>query len=102
MSRDDEQVIEVKGLGLEGRMRGRRLINTQSLLLAAICALTALGYQHHASSEESHKEQGKEIAKIHESMSENTYVLSLSQAEREKLNIAMPESLRRKIRNRDP
>lgn len=97
----EDQTIEVKGLGLEGRLRGKRLVNANSLLLTAVCALAALGYQHHASSEEQHKKQGEELRQIHEAMAENTYVLSLSQADREKLNIAMPDSLRRKVRSRE-
>ena len=36
--------------------------------------------------------------RILESISEQTYVLSLSQPERERLNLTMPESLRKKIR----
>lgn len=89
----DEEVIEVKGFGIEGRARGRRL-STPALLLAGFCSLAAFGYQHD-------KQQSERLNQIHESMVENTYVLSLSQARREELNIAMPESLRRKIRPRE-
>lgn len=48
-------------------------------------------YEHHNGSREM-------LQRILEATSENTYVLSLSQVERERLNIAMPESLRRKVR----
>jgi hypothetical protein len=38
---------------------------------------------------------------VRDAMAEMTYVLSLPQEQREHLNLAMPESLRRKTRSRD-
>jgi hypothetical protein len=60
-------------------------------VLLFICVVGYFGYEHHKASEEAFK-------KIYEATVENTYVLSLPQAEREKLNISIPDSLRRKMR----
>lgn len=63
---------------------------TVAVLLIAVM-LAFLGYRHHVSSEE-------QMSRLFEAIAENTYLLSLSPTEREKLNIVMPESLRRKLR----
>jgi hypothetical protein len=69
----------------------KRLLGENTLLLLLIVAVGYFGYKHHESSEEWQR-------KIYEATIENTYVLSLPQAEREKLNISVPDSLRRKMR----
>lgn len=61
------------------------LVNNNGLLMLILAMQVAQAwflYQHHLTGEEA--------------LRENTYVLSLSQPEREKLNLAMPDSLRKK------
>lgn len=94
-SKAAEESLEVSGpAGLKLRAAGRRLSAQIYIALAAGIALF-LGYEHHNGSREM-------LQRILEATTENTYVLSLSQAERERLNIAMPESLRRKVHRRRP
>jgi hypothetical protein len=80
------ETLEVEGYGLTGKAKGQ-----STLVILCFFALVGLGYMHHISEETI-------LSKVLEAMTENTYVLSLSQAEREKLNIAMPDSLRKKLR----
>ena len=90
-----DDTVELKGpAGLSAKIPARRLLGENSLLLIFCCVLAYFGYVHHTSNEEA-------LKRVYEATVENTYVLSLSQADREALKIAMPESLRRKIR-RDP
>ena len=81
--------LELEGYGIKGRARG-----TDVLVVLLFFALVALGYLHH------YQEEAL-LTKLLEAMTENTYVLSLPQAERERLNIVMPDSLRRKLRTRE-
>lgn len=62
------------------------------LLVILFFALVGLGYLHHVQEEAM-------LAKILEVMTEQNYILSLSQERREKLEIAMPDSLRKKLRH---
>ena len=78
--------LEVEGYGLKGRARG-----TDVLVVLLFFALVGLGYLHHLQEEAL-------LNRVLEAMTENTYVLSLPQADRERLQIQMPDSLRRKIR----
>lgn len=78
--------LEVEGYGIKGRARG-----TDVLVVLLFFALCGLGYMHHIQEEAL-------LNRLLEAMTENTYVLSLPQSEREKLNIAMPDSLRKKLR----
>jgi len=90
-----DDTVELKGpAGLSAKIPARRLLGENSLILIFCCVLAYFGYVHHTSNEEA-------LKRVYEATVENTYVLSLSQADREALKIAMPESLRRKIR-RDP
>jgi hypothetical protein len=91
---EGQESIELKGAGLEAKLTGRRLLGENTLLFILGCALAYSFYTHHTSNEEA-------LKRVYEATVENTYVLSLSQAEREALKIAMPESLRKKIR-REP
>ncbi len=74
-------------------MKGAGVLSKNGLTVALICLLIFGIYKHHTDNEAA-------LTRIYEAMAENTYVLSLPQAEREKLNIAIPESLRRKMRHR--
>ena len=90
-----DDTVELKGpAGLSAKIPARRLLGENSLILIFCCVLAYFGYVHHTSNEEA-------LKRIYEATVANTYVLSLSQAEREKLQIVMPESLRKQIR-RDP
>lgn len=84
--------IELRGpAGLQAKLTGRKLLGENTLILVFICVIAYLGYVHHIANEEG-------LRRVYEALVENTYVLSLSQSERERLNVAMPESLRRKLK----
>jgi hypothetical protein len=53
---------------------------------------------HDARSEASSNQRSHEHMQLEERLNEVVYVLTLSQQERERLNLAVPESLRRKQR----
>ncbi len=87
--------IELSGPGgVKAKFTGKRLLGENTLFLLLIFALLYFGYVHHTSNEES-------LRKVYEALVENTYVISRPQDERERMNITMPESLRRKIRARE-
>lgn len=97
MNRDDsgsaeEQVLEVEGMGglFKGRISGKAILSAENMILLILimqCAQVWFMYQHLAESSDSQREAA--------------YILSLSQSDREKLNIAMPPSLRAKMRRGD-
>lgn len=83
----DTQVLEVGGMGIKARLSGRRVMSADNMLLLILvmqCAQAWFMYQHFTDSAEAQRE--------------SIYILSLSPAEREKLNMAMPASLRAKLR----
>lgn len=82
------------GLKFRGKHLPERLLGDRAITLLLICAVAWFMWWHHSTTEDL-------MRKNLEATTENTYVLSLSQAEREKLNIAMPESLRRKLKSRE-
>jgi len=92
----EDESIAVGGLGFKAEAHGPKLLTGgmggNLVLFSMIVGIALLGYKHHLDSE-------LQLTKIFEAMAENTYVLSLTPQEREKLNIAMPESLRKKLRN---
>lgn len=81
--------IEVRGLG-----------TILSLALVAICLTAYMVYQLNEKVTMANALSVAEHVKIEEVMAEQTYVLTLSAEKREQLNLAMPPSLRRKIRER--
>jgi hypothetical protein len=91
-----DETIEVEGPG--GSKVRASGFTTAALLIA--CLLAYAGYLHHTANEAQLARIEVQLTRVFEAMSEQTFVLSLSQAEREKLNITMPESLRKKIRER--
>ena len=84
-----EESIEVEGYGLRASVKSKDI-----LIFILFTALVGLGYLHHIHEENT-------LSRLFEAMAENTYLLSLPQAEREKLNLRMPDSLRRKIREHE-
>jgi hypothetical protein len=90
-----QDVIEAKlsGVKLSGDRLPERLLNDRIILVLLLCAIAWFMQYHHGSTQEL-------LQKNLEATAENTYVLSLSQPERESLRIIMPESLKRKIRER--
>jgi len=91
-SRSGEQLLELEGFGLKGKLRGRRIFSENASIVFLFAMFAAFMYYHHTITVEL-------LAKNLEATVENTYVLSLSPEEREKLRINMPESLKRKIRH---
>jgi len=77
-----------------GKNLPERLLGDRAVTLIIICAVAWFMWWHHTTTEDL-------LKKNLEATTENTYVLSLSQAEREGLRITMPDSLKRKMRNRE-
>jgi hypothetical protein len=69
-----------------------------TIIVLLIGVIVALGYLHHQSADQHLQDMAAQHQKIDDKFNEMIYVLSLTQPDREKLNIAMPESLRAKIR----
>jgi hypothetical protein len=87
----EEEGIQVELPGFKGKAMGKQFLNGKSSVVLVLGLLLYLGYLHHTTTNEGQQ-------KTLEALDSLTYVLSLPQSEREKLSIAMPESLRRKIR----
>lgn len=87
----EADAIEVETpIGLKVKAQGDRVARV--LAAAAIAApLLFLAYKHHENGDQ-------KLDALGEKMSEVVYVLSLTQADRERLNLSMPDSLRRKAR----
>lgn len=83
------------GFRLEGR--GRAVV---SVVLSALIIAVLLGgmYVHDVRSGTADVQRAAEHMQIVERLNEVVYVLTLSQEQREHLNLAVPESLRRKQR----
>lgn len=87
---EEDEAIELGGFGVKGKITGRRIVTENGLVLVLFCALGWLLYNDHTANESQHQ-------RLLDAIQENTYVLSLSQLDRERLRIDMPESLRRKL-----
>lgn len=83
------------GFRLEGG--GRAVVGV--VLSALVVGAIGVGlYVHDARSEAASYQRSHEHMQLEERLNEVVYVLTLSQQERERLNLAVPESLRRKQR----
>jgi hypothetical protein len=87
------------GFRLEGK--GRAVVGVL-LALAVVAILMAGGYAHDKKNEEASTQRQKEHTAMEERLNEVVYVLTLSQQERERLNLSIPDSLRRKQIERTP
>jgi hypothetical protein len=66
----------------------------QALLIVTCCAgLLTFGWFHHS-------EMKAESARLESSISEMVYVMTLTDEERAKLHLSMPESLRQRVHGR--
>lgn len=97
---DPADELELKGpLGSGAKMTGRnlpeRLLGDRTVILILVCAVAWFMWYHHT-------ESADLLRKNTEAIVENTFVASLSQEKKEALNLAMPESLRRKLRRIEP
>lgn len=98
MATDNEETIEVEGMGFKGKASGRRLLSENTLWLVLLIAIAALAWKHHSESESQMARLEALVLRQNELMVEWSYIISRSQAERERLDLQMPESLRRKLR----
>lgn len=92
--------VKIGWMGFRIEGKGRAVVG---VVLAAI-VVGALGvglYVHDARSEASSKERSREHVQLEDRLNEVVYVLTLSQEQRERLNLAIPDSLRRKQLQRD-
>ncbi len=98
----DEPKDDDKGLTVIGPGGWKATVQGQSTIIVLLVGcLVGLGYLHHQSQDQRASEAVAQHQKIDDKFNEIIYVLSLSQPDREKLNISMPESLRGKTRRRN-
>lgn len=71
-----------------------------TILVLLVGVVIALGYLHHQSQEQRLADSSAQHTKIEDKFNEMIYVLSLPQADRERLNLSMPDSLRAKTHRR--
>ncbi len=98
MSDDDKSAdgLTLKGPGGWGiTARG-----AQTILALLAIVLIFLGYLHHQDAHVSFVDAQAQHQRIEDKFNEMIYVLALPQADREKLNLSMPDSLRAKTRHR--
>lgn len=81
---EKDDVATWEGFGQKARIPTKALTGANILVVGMFAVILVMQYR------------------IMESISEQTYVLSLSQAERERLNLTMPDSLRKKLKAREP
>jgi len=94
-----EDTVRLRAGGVEAEFRGRHLPNLIRFLIFLLLALLfALVYQGIQSSQNEHAGLKAAIAEQTDAQREQTYVLTLTQAQREALNLSMPDSLRRRLR----
>lgn len=94
---NEELEVNAPG-GFKIRARGYDVI-----VLLAVAGLTLLGYitwQHTIDEKASKTEIVTTIKQMAESQEELAYIVSLTAAEREKLRLDMPSSLRKRLRDR--
>jgi hypothetical protein len=90
--------IQISGpFGIKLGGRGRAV-----LTVVIIAAILAGLYIHDGRTEASSNQRSHEHMQLEERLNEVVYVLTLSQEQRERLNLAVPESLRRKQIERNP
>lgn len=92
-------------LQVEGPMGWKATAKGPSLMIVVIICLCftgliGLSYVQHEQSMGEHKQRGAEHKSLQQGLNEVTYVLSLTDEQRTKLKLAMPDSLREKMRNR--
>lgn len=94
--RNVEESLEVKAPFGSVKVTGGQLV----FVVLAVLLAGILGYQgwiHDASGKERSQVINKQISDMKDAINEQTFILTLSPADREKLRLDMPESLRRKI-----
>lgn len=91
-----EDSLEVSSPGgWKAAVKGREVI-----LFVALLAACGLLWAHHAATHEDHANVSARLERIEKAIDSNTFVLTLKQDEREKLDLAMPDELRAKRRKR--
>ena len=85
--------------GFEAQFRGRYLPNLLRFVIFLLLALLfVLGYQANNEMKIEHSALKAAIEQQVEVQREATYILTLTQPQREALNLTMPDSLRKRIR----
>ena len=98
MSDTDPNEFEIRAGPLSGRARGTDAIATVMFLLGVI----GLGmlYIHMTEAKAGQQEIVLAMQRVAESYTELSYLMTLSPEARAKLNLEMPESMRRRLRER--
>lgn len=119
--REDQAMAEVEGFGIRAKVAGNRVLSRDLYLAALIFAAAALVMWEkntaNASFMEQHKTTQRALAtvlvgqenlikELHAVAAEvksgnqiQAYVMTLTQQQRERLNLSMPDELRHRIRN---
>lgn len=98
-TQQQEESVSLKAMGAEANYKGHNLASFfRFLITVGIVVLVLLGLQEKQESSKEHAELKATLNQHTEAQQETTYVLTLSQFEKDKLNLVMPDSLRRKIR----
>lgn len=91
-----EDELEVKTSFGSVKASGAQVV----MVLVAVLLCAILGYQawvHDAAGKERSGNINKQISELKDAINEQTFILTLSPSDREKLRLDMPESLRRKL-----
>lgn len=97
MSNEPDE-LEVKTPAGSFRARGTDMISLVSVL--AICAVLFMVYQQGIDAKAARIEVAGVLTKVAQSQEELGYLVSLTAEQRTKLNMDMPESLRKRLRDR--
>lgn len=83
--------------GIKVRARGLSVLLT--LVLLVLCATLGLLYVHDLGEKEFRAQVAATMQSLSNREAEMNYILTLTPEERSKLNLAMPDSLRQRLRN---
>lgn len=95
---DQQDELEVKTPAGSLRARGTDIIGLINLL--AVCCILFICYQQNNESKAAKMEVATALQKFTQSQEELSYLVSLTPEQRAKLNLDVPESLRRRMRDR--
>lgn len=90
--------LDVEGFGLRARVRGHDII-VVVLIVLLFGAVGYLVWDHDHKNSERMTVLSAGQQRVIEEVSALTYVMTLTAEERAKLNLSMPESLRKKLRS---
>lgn len=97
-SESPQDEIDIKTPAGSIRARGTDIIALLTLL--AVCVILFFGYQQGIEARASKMEMASALQRFAQYQEELSYLISLTPEQRTKLNMDMPESLRKRLRDR--